>query len=158
MTISFAVLECSFSSSFSLICRLVWKITHSLFTLTFLWCAALSDPRLIGQRWADLGLVELQLVIGDPPGFLGLQPLCCLLLHVILLQPERLNQLLKCQLTVWKNKANLIHCDNMQKDGSDLGLLRSYLCFLGLVLMSPRTMMSEKSILNRLSSVAILVW
>ena len=33
---------------------------------------------------------------------------------------------------------------------------KSYLCFLGLVLMSPRTWMSEKSILNLLSSVAIL--
>lgn len=33
---------------------------------------------------------------------------------------------------------------------------KSYLCFLGLVLMSPRTLMSEKSILNLLSSVAIL--
>lgn len=55
---------------------------------------------LIGQSWADLGLVEHQFVVGDPPRFLGLQPLCSLLLHVILLQPVRLDQLLKTELTV----------------------------------------------------------
>lgn len=47
---------------------------------------------------ADLGLVELQLVVSDPPGLLGLQPLRSLLLHVVFLQPVRLDQLLKAQL------------------------------------------------------------
>jgi len=48
---------------------------------------------------ADLGPVELQLVVCDPPGLLGLQPLCSLLLHVVLLQPVRLDELLEAQLT-----------------------------------------------------------
>lgn len=52
------------------------------------------------MRRENLGFVELQLVVGDPPGLLGLQPLCSLLLHVVLLQPVRLDQLLKAQLTV----------------------------------------------------------
>lgn len=47
-----------------------------------------------------LGLVELQFIVGDPPGLLGLQPLGGLLLHVVLLQPVRLDQLLEGQLTV----------------------------------------------------------
>lgn len=46
-------------------------------------------------RWADLGPVELQLVVRDPPGLLGLQPLRRLLLHVVLPQLVRLDHLLE---------------------------------------------------------------
>ena len=53
----------------------------------------------VGCIRADLSLVELQLVVRDPPGLLGLQPLGGLLLHVVLLQPVRLDQLLETQLT-----------------------------------------------------------
>lgn len=52
------------------------------------------------MRSADLGLVELQLVVSDLPGLLSLQPLRSLLLHVVLPQPVRLDQLLKAQLAV----------------------------------------------------------
>lgn len=43
--------------------------------------------------------VELQLIISDPPGLLGFQPLRSFLLHVILPQPVGLNHLLKGLLT-----------------------------------------------------------
>ena len=47
------------------------------------------------EQRADLGAVQLQLVVSDPPGFAVLQPLGRLLLHVVFLQPIRLDQLLK---------------------------------------------------------------
>lgn len=51
-----------------------------------------------------------------------------------------------------------LDCAEMKTNQSaeQWGSAGSYLCFLGLVLMSPRTLMSEKSILKRLSRVAIL--
>lgn len=99
MTMSLAAAECSFSSSFSRICRLFWKTQTT-------GCNA-AAPSVAGDvtraglgagRGADLGLVELQLVVGDPPGLLGLQPLGGLLLHVVLPQPVRLHQLPEAQL------------------------------------------------------------
>lgn len=98
MTMSLAALECSFSSSLSRIWRLVWKSHTSTFTLTLPRLAALTQQCDRSRVEGDLGLVELQFVVGDPPGLLGLQSLCSLLLHVILLQPVRLDQLLKSQL------------------------------------------------------------
>lgn len=47
------------------------------------------------QQHADLGAVQLQLIVCDPPGLAVLQPLRSLLLHVVFLQPIRLDQLLK---------------------------------------------------------------
>lgn len=96
-----------------------------------LWRAALSYRHLIGQRQADLGLVELQLVISDPPGFLGLQPLCCLLLRVVLLQPEGLDQLPKRQLTArGQSEFGLLSTKRMLRHGSERSLGRSLLVFL----------------------------
>lgn len=47
------------------------------------------------RQRADLGAVELQLVVGDPPGLAVLQLLGRLLLHVVFLQPIRLDHLLE---------------------------------------------------------------
>ena len=53
-----------------------------------------------GGGWGQyLGPVQLQLVVSDPPRLLSLQPLGSLLLHVVLLQPVGLDQLLEAQLT-----------------------------------------------------------
>lgn len=43
----------------------------------------------------DLGAVQLQLVVSDPPGFAVLQSLRCVLLHLVLLQSIWLDHLLK---------------------------------------------------------------
>lgn len=56
-----------------------------------------------GSRWrcrrctapADLGPVQVQLIVGDPPGLAVLQPLGSFLLHVVLLQAVRLDHLLE---------------------------------------------------------------
>lgn len=44
---------------------------------------------------ADLGSVQVQLVVSDPPGLAVLQPLSSFLLHVVLFQAVWLDQLLK---------------------------------------------------------------
>lgn len=59
------------------------------------------------QSAADLGLVEFQFVVGDPPGFLSLQLLRSLLLHVILLQSVWLDQLFKAQFTAVQHRVTL---------------------------------------------------
>lgn len=77
-----------------------WSESHTQYVhINFPLLGSSNTCSAIGQSWVDLGLVELQFVVGDPPGLLGLQPLCSLLLHVVLLQPVRLDQLLKTQLT-----------------------------------------------------------
>lgn len=54
---------------------------------------------VLGEGGPNLCPVELQLIISDPPGLLGLQPLGSLLLHVVLPQPIGLDHLLKGLLT-----------------------------------------------------------
>ena len=53
----------------------------------------------MGGMWSDLGPVQLQLIVADPPGLQSLKVLGFSLLHVVLLQPVGLNQLLEAQFT-----------------------------------------------------------
>lgn len=138
--------------------------------------------------------VELQLIISDPPGLLGFQPLRSFLLHVILPQPVGLNHLLKGLLTagaqlaqantfsthpaVWTLSAHIQRYEHFQHTASGMNTFSTqpavwtlfentirqnvaqanvfYFDFLGLVLISPRTVISEKSILNLVRRAAML--
>lgn len=109
MTMRLAVLECSFSSSFSLICRLVWGWKTETLGVRF------NLSRISSWKWdkrnkrrgLDLSAVQLQLVVSDPPGFAVLQSLRCVLLHLVLFQSIWLDHLLKSRdaaATQWSHR------------------------------------------------------
>lgn len=75
-------------------------VTHSELQQDIDW----SEWMCVQCVGGDLCPVELQFVVSDPPGLQGLLPLCSFLLHVVFLQPVRLNQLLKAQLTAQQTR------------------------------------------------------
>ena len=83
---------CTFVEVRASVCVYVYICVHDMCVCV---CVCTRVYVRMYVRVSYLGAVQLQLVVGDPPGLAVLQPLRRLLLHVVLLQPVRLDHVLE---------------------------------------------------------------
>ena len=86
------VCACTFVEVRASVCVYVYICVHDMCVCV---CVCTRVYVRMYVRVSYLGAVQLQLVVGDPPGLAVLQPLRRLLLHVVLLQPVRLDHVLE---------------------------------------------------------------